>query len=223
MGPEAISRFAATSSGAMARWWRQTHRSIGTPTAGRRARAAETRYIACGPGLAACRCRPFGSMSGSRTPLLANMRRLHVLLIVLAFLAGCGSSPDRMKIAPDKDAARTEMLTALIRSAEAWNRGDLKGHLAIYDESVSVMTKAGPRPGIAAIETSFSAAYFKDGRPKQSLVMEQVAVRLLSADSALMTGRFVLSGGGEPDQSGWFTLIWIRTTSGWKAVHDHTS
>ena len=115
------------------------------------------------------------------------------------------------------------MLSALKQSADAWNRGDLKGHLAIYDDSVFVMTKTGPRPGIAAIQSSFSAAYFKDGKPKQSLSMEQVTIRVLSTGSALMTGRFILSGGGAPDQAGWFTLIWIRTTSGWKAVHDHTS
>jgi ketosteroid isomerase-like protein len=45
----------------------------------------------------------------------------------------------------------------------------------------------------------------------------------LAADSALMTGRFVLSGGDRPEQSGWFTLVWIRTPRGWKIVHDHTS
>ena len=151
------------------------------------------------------------------------MRCLQALLFVIACLAGCASSPIPMKTAPNEDSARAEMLSALKQSADAWNRGDLKGHLAIYDDSVSVMTKTGPRPGIAAIQSSFSAAYFKDGKPKQSLSMEQVAIRVLSTGSALMTGRFILSGGGAPDQAGWFTLIWIRTTSGWKAVHDHTS
>ena len=115
------------------------------------------------------------------------------------------------------------MLTALQKSADAWNRGDLKAHLAIYDPSVTVMTKAGPRPGVLAIEQSFSKSYFVNGRPKQMLRMEQVTLRGLSTHSALMTGRFVLSGGAEPEQSGWFTLVWVKTAAGWRAIHDHSS
>ena len=118
---------------------------------------------------------------------------------------------------------REQMLAALQASEDAWNRGDLKGHLAMYDESVTAMTKNGPRPGIAPIEAAFAKAYFRDGKPKQQLRTEQVAVRMLSPESALMTGRFLLSGGGEPEQSGWFTLVWQRRPSGWKVVHDHTS
>jgi ketosteroid isomerase-like protein len=117
----------------------------------------------------------------------------------------------------------TQMLAALQASADAWNRGDLKGHLAIYDSSVTVMTKSGPRPTIEAIEKSFGQAYFVNGKPKQNLRMENVTIRALSEQSALMTGKFILSGGAEAEQSGWFTLIWVRTAAGWRAVHDHTS
>jgi beta-aspartyl-peptidase (threonine type) len=115
------------------------------------------------------------------------------------------------------------MLAALSASVESWNHADLKGHLAIYDPAVTAMTKNGPRPGVAAIESAFNETYFKDGKPKQNLRMEQVELRPLSADSALMTGRFVLFGGELPEKSGWFTLIWIRTPLGWKVVHDHSS
>ncbi len=117
----------------------------------------------------------------------------------------------------------SEIRAALQASADAWNRGDLKGHLAIYDGSVTVMTKSGPRPTIEAIEKSFGQAYFVDGKPRQALRMESVAVRSLSDRSALVTGRFILSGGNLPEQSGWFTLVWVRTAAGWRAVHDHTS
>ncbi|MEP6998342.1 MAG: nuclear transport factor 2 family protein [Betaproteobacteria bacterium] len=115
------------------------------------------------------------------------------------------------------------MLAVLQASADAWNRGDLKGHLEIYDPSVTVMTKSGPRPTIDAVEKSFGQAYFVDGKPKQRLRTESVKIRALSDRSALMTGRFILSGGSEAEQSGWFTLIWIRTPAGWRVVHDHTS
>jgi len=86
-----------------------------------------------------------------------------------------------------------------------------------------MMTKNGPRPSVAAIEASFGAAYFKDGKPKQMLRMEDTAVRMLSPNSALMTGRFVLSGGDLPELSGWFSLVRLKTPQGWRAVHNHTS
>ncbi len=116
-----------------------------------------------------------------------------------------------------------QLLAALRSSADAWNRGDLKGHVAIYDPSVTVMTNNGPRPTIEAIVKSFGGAYFVNDKPRQQLRMESIAVRPLSADTALVTGRFILSGGEDPERSGWFTLIWVRTADGWRAVHDHTS
>ena len=136
-------------------------------------------------------------------------------ILALLLLAACAT--------PQTATDEAQMLAALKASTDAWNRGSLQGHLAIYDPSVTAMTKQGPRKGIAPIEEAFSRSYFRDGKPKQQLRTEQVAIRMLSTESALMTGRFVLSGGGEPEQSGWFTLNWLRTPSGWKVVHDHTS
>jgi beta-aspartyl-peptidase (threonine type) len=143
------------------------------------------------------------------------MRAIHLLALLL--IAACASPP----FATQDDEA--QIRAALDASTAAWNRGSLTGHLAIYDPSVTAMTKQGPRPGVAPIEEAFSRSYFRDGKPKQQLRTEQVTIRMLSAESALMTGRFVLFGGEEKEQSGWFTLVWIRTPAGWKAVHDHTS
>jgi uncharacterized protein (TIGR02246 family) len=119
-------------------------------------------------------------------------------------------------------ADEAQIRAATTASAEAWNRGDLKGHLSIYVDSVTYMTRSGPRPGVGTIERDFTAAFFNQGMPKQQLRFEQVAVRRLGPDAALETGRFILSGGGQADQSGWFTLVWVRTADGWKAVHDHS-
>jgi len=140
---------------------------------------------------------------------------------ILALIACAGLDDSKDRNATTQEEA--QMLAALQASADAWNRGDLKGHLAIYDPSVIVMTKTGPRPTIEAIERSFGQTYFVDGKPKQNLRMEKVTIRGLSERSAIMTGKFILSGGAEPEQSGWFTLVWVRTATGWRAVHDHTS
>jgi ketosteroid isomerase-like protein len=85
------------------------------------------------------------------------------------------------------------------------------------------VTKAGPRRGTAGIVSSFRARFLDAGKPRQALRAEETSVRFLSPDSALMTGRYVLSGGGAPDSTGWFTLVWLRTDDAWKVVHDHSS
>jgi uncharacterized protein (TIGR02246 family) len=119
------------------------------------------------------------------------------------------------------DEARIEALSQA--SADAWNKGDLKGHLAIYTDDMTFMTRNGPRPGVAPLEKSFAEKYFKDGKPKQTLRFDNRTLRRLGPDAALETGRFTLTGGGEPDQSGWFTLVWVRTAEGWRVIHDHSS
>lgn len=149
------------------------------------------------------------------------LRGVALLVMTIAACAPLSqtATPDGTSWTADEAAIRA----ATTASADAWNRGDLKGHLAIYVDSVTFMTRTGPRPGVAAIEQQFSQVYFRDGKPKQALRFEQVTVRRLDRNSAVETGRFVLSGGGEAEQSGWFTLIWVRTAAGWKAVHDHSS
>ena len=108
-------------------------------------------------------------------------------------------------------------------SLDAWNRGDLKGHLAIYAEDMTFMTPNGPRPGVEPLEKGFAEKYFRDGRPKQTLSFDNRVIRRLGPDAALETGRYLLTGGGAPEQSGWFTLVWVRTPAGWRVLHDHSS
>jgi ketosteroid isomerase-like protein len=103
-----------------------------------------------------------------------------------------------------------------------WNRGDLDGFIAPYDGASTFMTPAGPI-GKRAMRERYAARYFTGGVPDQQLRFEQLTVRPLGGDHALMTGRFVLSGGGKPEQTGWFTLVWMRTAQGWRIVHDHSS
>ena len=138
-----------------------------------------------------------------------------VLLLALASTA----QPQSASWKVDEQQIRA----ATLASAAAWNHGDLKGHLAIYAADTTFMTPTGPRPGVAPIAESFTKKYFRDGKPKQNLGFEQIAVRPLGSDAALETGHYVLSGGGEPQHTGWFTLVWLRTGKGWKVVHDHSS
>ena len=151
-----------------------------------------------------------------RTSLWALLVALSAGACAPAMQAGSGPVPQSWS------ADEAQIRAAMQASADAWNRGDLKGHLAIYVDTVTFMTRNGPRPGVAAIEQSFTQTFFQGGQPKQNLRFEQMVVRPLGPGSALGTGRFILSGGGQADATGWFTLVWVRTANGWRAVHDHS-
>ncbi len=141
-------------------------------------------------------------------------------LRVAALLAAILVTP---AAASDWTADEADIRRQLAASADAFNRADLPGHLAIYDPGVTFMTKDGPRPGVAPIEKAFRESYFRDGRAIQQLRFEELAIRPLGSDVALATARWTLSGGDKPDQSGWFTLVLQRGAAGWRAVHDHSS
>ncbi|HEX9707823.1 MAG TPA: DUF4440 domain-containing protein [Steroidobacteraceae bacterium] len=138
-----------------------------------------------------------------------NTRRMirFARLAALLLATGAARAYD-VPVEPEQwDFDEAGIRRSLDASVEAFNRGDLHGHLAIYDEDVNFMTKNGPRPGIAPIEKAFRETYFHEGKPKQQLRFEQLAVHPLTPDVTLATARFV----------------WVRTPAGWRAVHDHSS
>jgi ketosteroid isomerase-like protein len=137
-----------------------------------------------------------------------------------ALVLSAGSrSPDASQAGAPQEA---ELVAALQATTSMWNRGDLEGFIAPYDAATTFMTPAGPI-GKEAMRARYAARYFTGGQPDQQLRFEQLTVRALGDTHALMTGRFALTGGGKADQSGWFTLVWARTPSGWRIVHDHSS
>ena len=124
----------------------------------------------------------------------------------------------RLGRADDADIRRQ-----LQSTADAWNRADLAGHVAPYADSAAFMTGRGPMIGREKIESSLRRGFWRDGKPLQTLRYEHVSVRALGRDHALVTGRFVLTGGGREDASGWFSLVWERGPGGWREIHDHSS
>ena len=107
-------------------------------------------------------------------------------------------------------------------TAAGWNRGELPVYLSAYNESSTTMGSDGLVRGVAGIEGQMRAGFWKNGRPAQVLRYEHLEIRQLGRDNALATGQYILSGGGRPDRSGWFTTIWQRTLQGWRMIHDHS-
>jgi uncharacterized protein (TIGR02246 family) len=150
------------------------------------------------------------------------MQRIFALLVVAVLfltLPAGGSSPESAGALPQ---AGPDLVKALQATAEMWNRGDVDGFMAPYAASATYMTAAG-LIGVDAMRARYLTKYFTGAKPDQQLRFDQLEVRALGTDHALMTGRFTLAGGGKAEQTGRFSLVWLRTADGWRILHDHSS
>jgi uncharacterized protein (TIGR02246 family) len=105
----------------------------------------------------------------------------------------------------------------------AWNDADIERHVAPYADSATMMGSRGLIRGRNAIRDGLARGFWKDGRPLQQLRFEEVEVRLLGrGDVAVVTGKFILTGGGRDEGSGRFSTVWERRDGRWLTVHDHS-
>jgi ketosteroid isomerase-like protein len=128
-------------------------------------------------------------------------------------------SPTSSQYTSDAAAIRAMLNT----SAAGWNRGELPVYLSAYVDSATGMGRTGPVRGVQGIEGQMRAGYWRTGRPLQTLTYDHVEIRPIGPNQAIVTGQYILTGGGVPNRTGWFTTIWVRTRSGWRIVHDHSS
>lgn len=145
------------------------------------------------------------------------MKKLSILL-VFVFAVSINSAFAQAKMSKDEKAIRA----TLEMTAEGWNKGDLNQYLSAYVPEATEMLSTGPAGGVEVIEKTMKEGFWKTGKPLQVLRYESVVVRMLGSKGALVTGQFVLSGGGRADRKGWFTTVWIKTKDGWRMIHDHS-
>jgi uncharacterized protein (TIGR02246 family) len=138
------------------------------------------------------------------------MNRLLPLLLALPLLAGSPES-DIRKVLDDQVAA--------------WNRGDIPGFMAGYDESESTtFVGASIVKGHAQVLANYKKRY-PTRENMGTLKFSDLEIRPLGTDYAAVIGHFHLdrsaAAGGEA--SGIFTLIFHKAKGEWKVILDHTS
>jgi beta-aspartyl-peptidase (threonine type) len=113
----------------------------------------------------------------------------------------------------------------LVSQIEAWNHGDLEGFMQGYWHSSDLTFFSGGiiTNGWEPTLERYRQRYKSEGREMGKLEFQDLHIDLLSARSAVATGKFqlTLSDGKQPH--GIFTLIFKRMPAGWRIVHDHTS
>ena len=121
--------------------------------------------------------------------------------------------------APDTAYIRTELQAI----ADAWNRNDLDRHVAPYADSATMMGNNGLIWGRPAIRALLERGFWREGKAMQQLRFEDIVIRLVGGNNAaIVTGKFILTGGGRADASGRFSTIWERKNGRWMTVHDHS-
>jgi uncharacterized protein (TIGR02246 family) len=107
--------------------------------------------------------------------------------------------------------------------AAAWNRGDVEGYMDGYDRSAETVFVSGDRVtrGWQTVLERYKKAY--DSREKMgTLSFSDLEITMISKDAAIVLGRWHLQR-SKDEPHGRFTLLFRKTKTGWKIVHDHTS
>ena len=151
--------------------------------------------------------------------MTTRLARLFAIVCVTVLVP---SSALRAREASTPAALEGRLSALLNATAVNWNDGDLDGFIAPYGDSATYMTTDGPIHR-ADMRRHYETKYFAAGMKRRTLHFEQLSVRPMGDDYALMTGRYVLEGGTAPPQTGWFTLVWGKTPAGWRILHDHSS
>ena len=142
-----------------------------------------------------------------------------VCVIGLAQL-GCARPPEGERQNAEDAAAIRAVLDA---QAAAWNRGDIEGYMDGYERSDQTLFVSGDTltRGWQTVLDRYKKSY--DTREKMgTLAFTELDIKPLSPFYAVAAGRWQLAGvKGEPH--GRFTLIFRKTSAGWRIVHDHTS
>ena len=138
----------------------------------------------------------------------------------LGVIAVCGTETAS---AQGPRTTEREIQSMLDESAASWNRGDLDGHLADNADSISFMTRNGPIVGKRQDGRCAAAELLQGRQAGPAAPLRAGHHSPAGRGHALVVGRFILFGGGQAEQSGWFSTIWERQAAGWRVIHDHSS
>lgn len=155
-------------------------------------------------------------------------RRFYLLLGTLLALTGLARASSIGAAATGDDAAIRQVLH---QQQVAWNRGDIADFMHGYkDAPDTTFVGSTVRKGYRNILESYRKHYATRQQMGQ-LTFSDMDVRLLPGANgevryAAVTGHFHLdrTARGEAAQDdGVFSLLWEKTTRGWKIILDHSS
>ena len=153
------------------------------------------------------------------------MKRLLLFIIALSLTATVSLNIyGKQSKTNSRDAKAIAAIRAVLNAqVAAWNRGDIEGFMDGYWRSPETVFVSGDTVthGWQTVLDRYKKGY--STREKMcTLVFSDLEIKLISKDAAIATGRWQLTRAGDTPH-GRFTLIFRKTSQGWRIVHDHTS
>lgn len=152
------------------------------------------------------------------------------LILVQMLLVGCRGSTEEDSAAPvaadgEAESAEEAIRMVLNSQTEAWNQGSIRAFMEGYAQTDSLRFASGGNVWYGWDETlqRYQETYIDEGM-MGALTFDDLDIRLVSADHAIVFGRWSLARSETyTDVGGLFTLLFQRRPEGWRIVHDHTS
>ena len=145
---------------------------------------------------------------------------LYFVALGVIFSAQAASSAQSNKSDTTSEAAIRAVLDA---QRDAWNRGNIEGYMDGYNRSPNTEFVGGDNisRGWQTVLDRYKKNY--NSREKMGmLTFSDLEITMSSKDAALVLGRWRLKRAND-EPHGIFTLLFRKTKTGWKIVHDHTS
>ena len=156
-----------------------------------------------------------------------NIIALALFLMLPATAFAHASARERQ--APKSPAVRRNIkIVAAVRAVldaqrDAWNRGDIAGYMAGYSHSNDTTFLSGDSltRGWQTVHDRYQKNY--SSREKMgTLTFSDLETTVLSSNMVMVIGRWHLQRSNDQPH-GRFTLIFRKSSQGWRILHDHTS
>jgi uncharacterized protein (TIGR02246 family) len=149
-----------------------------------------------------------------------KMRTLPLLLLLLAAACARPPAPDPAP-APEADKAAIRAVVADMEAA--WNRGDFRGYMAAFRKPDVVFVSKGEfQKDWQGTLDHYVRDYGGDPKRRGRLHFRDVRIELLAPDAAMLTSRYRLEGGGNP-QDGINTRLFRKVDGRWVIALNHVS
>src|ERR1700748_2028315 len=155
-------------------------------------------------------------------PLRSSLRFAAILLVFLASVTLSGQTSDPLHTASRQEL---DVIKVLLAQEAAWNRGDLPAFASGYKDSPDTLfvTHQVSR-GYAGLLDQYKRDY-PTRAAMGTLTFSELEVHTLDENFAVCIGKYHLDRGKKDggNAGGIFSLVFEKTTDGWKIIVDHTT
>lgn len=152
-------------------------------------------------------------------------KKIFATFCIAAVVVGAGALALAQTAQEDPGQKGDAIRKVISAQVAAWNRGDLEGFMDGYWKSPNLEFYSGDKvtKGWDATLERYKKSYQQGGKEMGTLDFSDLEVHTNPSDAAWVTGKWHLKMKDGSDRGGLFTLIFRKTPTGWKIVHDHTS